>query len=172
MRSTGLSVCLVCLLQFQIVLGGTLPEGIITIEARAAPALSLADMDGKTKTLAASRGRWAFVHFWASWCGPCRKEIPSIARLLDDMQGKEMSFYIVNTAESDDTVFEFLGSTAPELNTLMDRDGLATDAWQPRGLPASYLVDPNGMLRYQALGGRNWQAPAYRDFLLGLINNK
>jgi hypothetical protein len=50
----------------------------------------------------------------------------------------------------------------------MDTDGLVTEAWQPRGLPATYLVDPEGRIRYQALGGREWEKPVYVDFLRGL----
>jgi hypothetical protein len=51
---------------------------------------------------------------------------------------------------------------------LMDLDGQATELWQPRGLPATYLVDPAGRIQYQALGGREWEKPVYLDFLRGL----
>lgn len=54
------------------------------------------------------------------------------------------------------------------LVTLLDSDGLVTEAWQPRGLPATFLVDPGGTIRYQALGGREWEKPVYVDFLRGL----
>ena len=148
-----------------------LPRGIIPVEARPAPALQLSDMDGQQAKLATARGKWAFVHFWASWCGPCRKEMPAIQKVIEQMQGKPIAFYIVNTAEDEDTIFEFLASTASELETLMDRDGLATEAWQPRGLPATYLVDPEGIIRYQALGGRDWHTPAYTTFLNTLMSS-
>lgn len=51
----------------------------------------------------------------------------------------------------------------------MDRDGQRTEAWQPRGLPATYLVDREGLVRYQVLGGRPWDEPAYLDFLRHLL---
>jgi thiol-disulfide isomerase/thioredoxin len=146
-----------------------LPKGIITVNAIPAPELHLADMDGNKASLASARGKWAFVHFWASWCGPCRREMPAIQQLTQDMQGKPIAFYIVNTAEDEDTIFEFLAAAAPELNTLMDSDGLATEQWQPRGLPATYLVDPDGIIRYQALGGRDWHAAPYQGFLQKLM---
>ena len=75
---------------------------------------------------------------------------------------------LVNTAEDEDTVFTFLAGVAPELHTLLDKDGLATEAWGPRGLPATYLVDPQGRVRYQALGGRPWDEPDYMNFLKAL----
>ena len=83
--------------------------------------------------------------------------------------GGELEIVIINTAESEDTVFEFLAAVAPDLNPLMDKDGLVTEHWQPRGLPATFLVDPAGRLQYLALGGRPWDAPEYMRFLKRLI---
>jgi hypothetical protein len=71
----------------------------------------------------------------------------------------------VNTAESEDAAFTFLGVLAPDIVPLMDKDGVVTEAWKPRGLPSTYLVDPDGLIRYQALGGRPWDEDAYWQFL-------
>ncbi len=142
-----------------------LPKGIISLDKRAVPELKLTEMDGGKFDLATTRGHWTFVHFWASWCGPCRKEMPSIQRLVKHMEKTSWRVVMINTAETDDTVFSFLAETAPELKTLMDYDGLATERWKPRGLPATYLVDTKGFIRYQALGGRPWDTPAYTGFL-------
>lgn len=76
---------------------------------------------------------------------------------------------IINTAETEDTVFSFLGGIASDLHSLLDHDGLVTEQWQPRGLPATYLIDPDGIIRYQALGGRPWHEKTYKDFLKSLI---
>ncbi len=149
-----------------------LPEGIIDSEVRAAPSLKLSDSDGEPFDLADSRGRWVFVHFWASWCGPCRREMPTIQLMSTMMQNTPLSIVLVNTAESEDEVFNFLGIVAPDLNTLMDRDGLVTEKWQPRGLPATFLVDPSGHIQYTVLGGRAWDKPEYVNFLLDLIDTK
>ncbi len=145
-----------------------LPQGIIRVAARPAPALQLDNLDGEAYDLESSQGRWRFVHFWASWCGPCRKEMPSIDRMTRLLADSDIEFVLVNTAETEDSVFSFLGIVAPDLVPLLDSDGLATDAWQPRGLPATYLVDPDGLIQYQALGGREWEQPAYLEFLRSL----
>ena len=97
--------------------------------------------------------------------------MPNIQKLLK-LQKQHLAFMIINTAESEDTVFAFLGGIAPDLQSLLDRDGLVTEAWQPRGLPATYLVDPEGIIRYQALGGRPWHESAYIDFLTNLIGKQ
>ena len=82
--------------------------------------------------------------------------------MLDDTR---LELVLINTAEDEDTIFSFLAAVAPDLQTLLDTDGLATEDWQPRGLPATYLVDPQGRLRYQALGGRPWDTDVYVQFL-------
>lgn len=148
---------------------GEPPPGLMRLDGRPAPALALADMDGRPTDLAALRGRWVMVHFWASWCGPCRREMPTLATLIRTLPRERLTVLLVNTAESDDEVFAFLASVAPELDTLMDRDGQVTARWQPRGLPSTFLVDPEGRLRYLALGGRDWAKPAYLEFLRALI---
>ncbi|HYQ72564.1 MAG TPA: TlpA disulfide reductase family protein [Gammaproteobacteria bacterium] len=147
---------------------GDLPQGIMQLAGKPAPGLQLDNLDGESYDLENSRGRWRFVHFWASWCGPCRKEMPSIDRISRLLEDSDIEFVLVNTAETEDNVFTFLAAVAPDLMPLLDSDGLATEAWQPRGLPATYLVDPDGLIRYQALGGREWEQPAYLAFLRNL----
>ena len=142
-----------------------LPKGLIFLDNRQAPPLKLNDMDGEPFDLENFRGKWVFVHFWATWCGPCRKEIPTIQAILSKYKNSHIKFAIINTAESEDLIFEFLGIVAPDIVPLMDNDGLVTEKWQPRGLPATFFVDPKGKLRYLALGGRPWDKAEYKDFL-------
>jgi len=145
------------------------PKGILTLDGRDAPPLVLNNMDGESWDISDSRGHWVFVHFWATWCGPCRKEMPTIQAIYPEFDPQQLEIVLINTAENEDTVFSFLASVAPDLEPLMDIDGLVTERWQPRGLPASFFVDPEGKLRYLALGGRPWNTPAYLDFIKSLI---
>lgn len=145
--------------------GAALPKGIRVYAEGPAPALRLADMDGDSFSLEEATGQWVFVHFWASWCGPCREEMPAVQRMAEQLQDESLVIVMVNTSENEDTIFSFLGIYAPDMNSLMDSNGQVTEAWQPRGLPATYLVDPQGNLRYQALGGRPWDQQEYLEFL-------
>jgi thiol-disulfide isomerase/thioredoxin len=163
-----IAAALVVLAAAQIHAAAELPEGVLRVAGTPAPPLQLDNLDGDAYDLENSRGRWRFVHFWASWCGPCRKEMPSIDRMTRLLGDTDIEFVLVNTAETEDSVFTFLGIVAPDLLPLLDSDGLATEAWQPRGLPATYLVDPDGLIQYQALGGRDWEKPAYLEFLRNL----
>lgn len=147
-----------------------LPPGIIKLNSYEAPSIKLSDIDEEPFDLNDNKGDWVFVHFWASWCGPCRKEMPAIQNMWNQMKDKGMKIALINTAENEDTIFSFLSVYAPDIRPLMDTDGQVTEAWKPRGLPATYLVDPQGQVRYQAFGGRSWDTNSYLSFLHKLIN--
>ena len=170
MKSIFIHCLSVCLIAFTgtAVSAETLPPGVMRINGTTAPPLQLDNLDGAAYDLQATNGHWRFVHFWASWCGPCRKEMPSIERMIRALGDSQLEIVLINTAETEDEVFTFLGIVAPDLVPLMDSDGQVTEVWQPRGLPATYLVDPSGNIQYQALGGRAWDKPVYLKFLRGL----
>jgi thiol-disulfide isomerase/thioredoxin len=146
-----------------------LPKGIMVLKGQDAPPLILKNLDGKKWDIDQSRGHWVFLHFWATWCGPCRREMPTIQAIVPKFIKSNLEIVLVNTAESEDIVFEFISAVAPDLDPLIDPDGKATEIWQPRGLPATFFVDPDGKLQYLALGGRAWNKPAYLNFLNKLI---
>ena len=150
----------------------TLPKGILQLDPYPAPTTELKDIDGGPYNLNEAKGSWVFVHFWASWCGPCREEMPAIQNIANTLQPEGLRLVIINTAEDEDTVFSFLSAYAPDVLPLMDRDGQITEKWQPRGLPATYLVNPDGQVIYQALGGRAWDTPPYLAFLRHLLKSR
>jgi len=145
------------------------PFGIRHYDKGLAPDFSLQDMDGDTFELKSARGHWVFLHFWASWCGPCKKEMPAVHRLADIMQD-QLQIVMINTAEDEDTIFAFLAAINVSLNSLLDKDGLVTEAWKPRGLPTTFLIDPQGKIKYQAIGGRDWDEAEYLGFIRQLID--
>jgi thiol-disulfide isomerase/thioredoxin len=147
------------------------PFGIRHYDIGIAQNFTLLDVDGENFELDKTRGNWVFLHFWASWCGPCQEEMPSIQQLANAMQDENFKIVMINTAENEDTIFEFLAAIDVELITLMDVDGLVTEAWKPRGLPTSFLIDPDGKVKYQAIGGREWDKPVYVDFLRRLTSS-
>ena len=141
------------------------PFGIRHYDIGIAQNFTLNDIDGEKFELEDARGSWVFLHFWASWCGPCREEMPAIQKLADELNGDRFQIVMINTAEDEDTIFEFLAAIGVELNSLMDADGLVTEAWKPRGLPTTFLIGPGGDVRYQAIGGRDWSKAEYINFI-------
>jgi len=146
-----------------------LPFGIRHYDKGTAANFSLQDIDGNSFEFNSTRGHWVFLHFWASWCGPCRKEMPAIKSLADELQQENLQIVMINTAEDENTIFTFLAEMNIELNSLMDVDGQVTETWKPRGLPTTFLINPQGEVKYQAVGGREWNTPAYVNFLKRLI---
>ena len=146
------------------------PKGIRHYEIGAAPAFRLSNIDGEAFELASARGNWVFLHFWASWCGPCREEMPAIQQMSEGLAGSGLEIVLVNTAENEDTIFSFLAEIGMDMNSLMDADGLVTERYRPRGLPTTILIDPAGEVQYQAIGGRDWQQPEYIEFLRTLAS--
>jgi len=147
------------------------PFGIRDYDIGLAHNFTLHDVDGEKFELEEARGGWVFLHFWASWCGPCQEEMPAIQKLADAIKSKKFQIVMINTAEDEDTIFEFLAAIDVELNSLMDVDGLVTEAWKPRGLPTTFLISPKGEIRYQAVGGRDWGKAEYVDFIRQLIKS-
>ncbi len=162
------SACLLVSLSFSA--ADTLPKGLLLLDGRDAPPLVLNNLDGERWDISESHGHWLFVHFWATWCGPCREEMPTIQAIYPKFDASQLEIVLINTAESEDTVFSFLAEVAPDITPLMDTDGLVTEQWQPRGLPATFFVDPAGRLQYLALGGRQWDSPDYLEFVMRLVH--
>lgn len=145
------------------------PFGLRVYEIGSAPNFKLNNTEGETFELDSTRGQWVFLHFWASWCGPCRREMPTIQKLSEELDSNKFKIVMINTAEDEDTIFTFLAGLSIDIDTLMDVDGQITEVWKPRGLPTTFIIDPKGNVRYQAIGGREWGKAAYVDFMKKLI---
>jgi len=126
-----------------------------------APAFSLKDIDGKVWTLDDFRGKVLLMNFWATWCPPCRREMPSMERLQQAMKGKPFSVVAVNQQEDADRVFEFVGALqpSPTFPILLDGDAKVAASFGVRGLPTSLLVDKTGQVTHRAIGGREFDHP-------------
>jgi thiol-disulfide isomerase/thioredoxin len=125
-------------------------EGVVT------PPLELADLEGRTHRLADYRGKVVLVNFWATWCAPCREEMPSMERLRSALGGRPFAVLAVNVGETERAAREFLEKMPLKFTILLDRSLQASRAWGARILPASYLVAPNGAIRYSYFGELDW----------------
>jgi thiol-disulfide isomerase/thioredoxin len=122
----------------------------------AAPALELADLNGLKHRLADYRGKVVLINFWATWCEPCRDEMPSMQRLKNRFADKPFIVLAVNIGESEVRIGEFLQKLPLDFTVLRDHSSAAMKAWRVRGLPASFVVGPDGRIRYSHIGELNW----------------
>ncbi|MCU7852671.1 MAG: TlpA family protein disulfide reductase [Candidatus Thiodiazotropha sp. (ex Monitilora ramsayi)] len=150
-----------------------LTHGLTPItEPMDAPALRLTSLDDEIVDLASLRGQVVVVNFWATWCPPCRREMPSLEHLYQQAGDKGVTVLAVNVGEDEDTVFPFLGTVepSPTFPILFDTDSSVLTQWRVRGLPTTFVVGPNGKLAYQAVGGREFNHPDLIDQLLQLLD--
>jgi len=110
------------------------------------------------KKLSDYRGKVVMLNFWATWCPPCRREMPSLERLYSKLKDKGFAVIAVNQFEDPDLVFEFTGrlSLSPTFPILFDRDSSVAEQFGVKGLPTTYLLDKEGRVRYRAIGGREF----------------
>jgi peroxiredoxin len=132
----------------------------------AAPSLALQDMDGRSHTLAGYRGSVVLINFWATWCEPCRQEMPSIERLRDKLTGKPFVVLAVNVDEPEARVRQFLSQTGLRLPVLLDPNKTVTRNWGVRLLPATYIIGRDGRVRYRLVGDLDWSS----ETVLGVVS--
>ena len=136
-----------------------------------APAFQLADMDGKKYSLESYRGKVVIVNFWATWCPPCRREIPSMEALHQAFQGEAFAILAINEWETEDHVFAFMGElpVEPSFPILFDLDSEVAQSFGVKGLPTTLLLDTQGMIVYRAVGGRDFDHPEVKKIIRGLL---
>ena len=135
----------------------------------ATPGLELTDAEGKLHRLADYRGRAVLVNFWATWCEPCREEMPSMERLRHALQGKPFVVLAVNVGEGPRAARAFGEKMQLGFPLLLDSDAKTTRAWNARILPASFVVGPDGRIRYSYFGAIDWARDDVRQAIEKLL---
>jgi thiol-disulfide isomerase/thioredoxin len=134
-----------------------------------APALALHDLGGGPVRLADFRGRVVLINFWATWCPPCRDEMPAMQTLARELDRQGLVVLAVNYQEGAEAIRQFTGETRFTLPVLLDPDGAVTRRYRVTVLPTSVLVDRRGALVGTVVGFRNWGATEARAYLRGLL---
>ncbi len=133
------------------------------------PPLALSDLEGRPHRLESYRGRVVLLNFWATWCEPCRDEMPGIERLRRSLEGQPFTVLAVNLAEPPSRIRAFLERMPLGFAILLDRDAAAAKAWKARILPASYLIGPDGRIRYSHVGEIDWSQDNARRVVAALL---
>lgn len=139
---------------------------------RPTPALELGDANGKTWRLADLRGQVVVLNFWASWCEPCRAELPQLQQLATQASNThpaDLAVWAVNYKEDPAKVERFIQGMGLTLPVPLDRDGHAAKAWTPRIFPTTIVVDRNGRARWQVVGEFDWTSDAAWQLLDPLL---
>lgn len=136
--------------------GGVHAAGFEARAATPAPELRAQDLTGATQTLDDYRGKVVLLNFWASWCPPCLREMPSMERLRIRMEGRPLAIVALDSAETVEEVKAFLSRMKLGFSVLLDPDGSNTRRWKVFALPTTFLLDASGRVRHVLTGPTEW----------------
>jgi peroxiredoxin len=142
---------------------------VVRLTPQPAPAVVLRDLTGRPVRLEDYRGRVVVLNVWATWCQPCREELPVMDALARELSARGLTILAVNHQETEARVAAFVDEYRLTLPVLLDPDGQVAARYRALGLPATYVIDRAGRLVGSVLGIRNWAdapARAYLDRLL------
>jgi len=135
----------------------------------ATPSLALRDLQGKEHKLADYRGKVVLLNFWATWCDPCREEMPSMQRLQDKLAGQPFAILAVDYGEGAARISDFLKKIPVRFTVLLDRDTSAATAWKVKVLPTTLVLDPQQRIRYSVVGDLEWDSQSVEDTIKKLF---
>jgi thiol-disulfide isomerase/thioredoxin len=145
-------------------LGGAWPA------QRPTPALKLSRLDDEPWDLNAQRGHVVLLNFWASWCQPCRAELPSLELLAHWYAPQALHVVTINYRESDATLRRFLEEMPISLPILRDTDGRTTRAWGLKMFPSTVAIGRDGRATHLCFGEVDWTSAAARTWIEHLLN--
>jgi thiol-disulfide isomerase/thioredoxin len=135
------------------------------------PGITLQDLDHRVHRLADYRGKVVLVNFWASWCIPCVTEMPGMQRLADTLTDRPFEILAVNVSDTENRIREFLRRMNLRLTILVDHNGDTFKAWQGKVLPASFLLDHSGRIRYRVIGPLEWDSEEVGKIIEALLQH-
>ena len=134
----------------------------------AAPDFALKDYAGRDVKLSDLKGSVVLVNFWATWCGTCTVEMPSMERLAEKMHGKPFRLLAVSVDDDWPTVRKFFAKGTP-LEVLLDTARDVPKRWGTDKFPESFLIDRDGTIRYYVVSNRDWDTGDVAACIEGLL---
>ena len=137
-----------------------------------APNFQLRDLNGRLVALSDLRGKVVLLNFWATWCGPCRVEMPAMEQLYRTFSRKDFEILAVSTdAQGVAITRPFQQENHLTFPILHDADYRVGLAYGARSLPMTFMVDRQGVVRHQIFGARDWGAPEAQQLVQMLLKS-
>ena len=137
-----------------------------------APAFRAVNLrSGRPSSLADYRGRVVLLNVWATWCPPCRVEMPSLERLHGKLAGPDFAVVAVSIDDGDpSTVMAFVGELGLGFDVLQDKGGRIQQIYQTTGVPESFVIDRDGVIIKKVIGAAEWDGPVNELLIRKLID--
>ncbi|MFU1478747.1 TlpA family protein disulfide reductase [Roseovarius sp. C7] len=155
----------------QGLLDGSMKKLTFHSAAKPVPDAAFLTEEGGEATLADYQGKYLLVNFWATWCAPCRKEMPMLAALQSDYGGEDFEVLTIATGRNPPPAMKAFFAEIGVDNLPLHRDPkqVVSRAMGVAGLPVSVLIDPQGREIARMLGDAEWDSPSARAMLEALI---
>ena len=131
----------------------------------------LSAMDGTTRTLDDYAGSYVLLNFWATWCAPCRIEMPALERLHQELADRGLRIVGVDIGEETGDVRRFVEETGITFEIVIDHDLSTGRVYAARSLPMTYILDPEGTIVARAIGVRDWDSDPMRSMFAALVED-
>jgi peroxiredoxin len=128
-------------------------------EGGSAPDFLLKDIGGRDVSLADFSGKLVVLNFWATWCPPCREEMPSMQKLYRTMQGRPFEMLAVSIDDDPKRVERFRSTMDYTFPILMDQNQEVAALYGTTGVPETFLIGPDGTILYKVIGPLDWEDP-------------
>ncbi|MBA7538835.1 Thiol-disulfide oxidoreductase ResA [subsurface metagenome] len=146
-------------------LGFRLPEKTLP-----AVDFELEDLGGNLISLSSMRGKVIFLNFWATWCPPCRAEMPSMEELYNRFASRDFEIVAVDLQEKNKQVSKFVNDNGLTFKILLDKTGNIGAAYGARSIPTTYIIDRDGSVLARTLGGREWDTEEVFDLFEKILS--
>jgi peroxiredoxin len=144
--------------------------GMAKLPGKPAADFTLEDLIGKQVSLQQYRGQVVFLNFWATWCIPCREEMPAMEQLHQRFQQQGLAVLAVNLQETREQVKSFFDQHRFSFPALLDHNGSVSRAYTVMGLPTTYVIGRDGVLLARGVGGRDWTRAEGQALIQGLLS--
>ncbi|AEJ19734.1 TlpA family protein disulfide reductase [Gracilinema caldarium] len=125
-------------------------------EAQTLPVLNVPGLDSKYINIKDFSGSYVLLNFWATWCPPCKAEMPSMETFYKTFKDKKLTIFAISTGEKPDTVKAFIKANPHSFPIGLDVSGQLGAIFASRGIPTTYIINPEGKAIAGTIGGRDW----------------
>ena len=146
---------------------------VLVLVGDTAPNFTFPGLDGKMVSLADYRGKVVFLNIWATWCPPCRKEMPSMEKLYQQLKGEDFEILAVSVDTAGATVVgPFMKELHLSFPALLDTRGTAQNLYGTTGLPESFIIGRKGIIQKIVIGPTDWSTPEMVRFFRNLLRKE
>lgn len=166
MKNISLLILLLCLSLFIAACG----QGPVATVGNPAPDFDTIDLKGNVWSLSKLKGQVVFLNFWATWCPPCREEMPSMQRLYAKLPKDKFEMIALFNRDEPAAVKDFVAKLDITFPILSDEHNFAGTKYGLIGLPETFIIDKQGIIREKFIGPVEWDSPKIVEMLTKYIN--